>query len=170
VNERIVGLERVSAGTNTFWADARQHRAVVWLQDHANHIELSVEGCQKDLMTIMSVMLPRNPPPKNFHQLLDAFKSSKHIHRLVKLQLAVGAQFALTWMCKWKSQTVFETISKGFPPHKSKEVFLKRYLDVTLEPAKRMINRLLEADAKYFEEHPYLDPVPSGPMSELNIV
>jgi hypothetical protein len=29
------------------------------------------------LMTMYSVMLPRNPPPENFKQLLDAFRSSQ---------------------------------------------------------------------------------------------
>jgi hypothetical protein len=33
----------------------------------------------------LTVMLPRNPPSENFCQLLDTFKSSKHVHRLVKL-------------------------------------------------------------------------------------
>jgi hypothetical protein len=32
-----------------------------------------------------------------------------------------------------------------------------------------MINRLLEADAGYFEEHRYLDPFPLGHASKLNI-
>jgi hypothetical protein len=40
---------------------------------------------------------------------------------------------------------------------------------VTLEHAKRMIKRQLEADAGYFEEHHYLDPVLLGPASKLNI-
>jgi hypothetical protein len=35
-----------------------------------------VEGCRKALTTMFSVMLPRNPFPENFHQLLDIFKSS----------------------------------------------------------------------------------------------
>jgi hypothetical protein len=39
----------------------------------------------------------------------------------------------------------------------------------TLEPAKRIIDQLLKADARYFEEHHYLDPVLLGPPSELNI-
>jgi hypothetical protein len=61
-------------------------------------------------------MLPRNPPPKSFRGLLDAFKSSRHIHHLFKLQLVVGAQFALGWVHKWTPQLDFNAISKGFPP------------------------------------------------------
>jgi hypothetical protein len=162
VNEWIAVLDRVSAGTGTFWSNARRCRSVVRLQDRADHIGESVEGCRKALTTVLTVMLPRNPPLEKFHQLLDALKSSKHAHRLVKLQLVAGAQFALTWLRKWKPQIDFETISKGFLPHKSKGVILKIHLDVTLEPAKRMINRLLEAETKYFEEHHYLDPVGSS--------
>jgi hypothetical protein len=82
--------------------------------------------------------------------LLDAFETSQCVHRLVKLQLIGGAQFAFTWLRKWKLQLDYDTISKGFPSHKSKGVLLKRHLDVMLEPAKRMIDRLLKADAKYF--------------------
>jgi hypothetical protein len=142
---------------------------VVRLQDRANHIEEAVGGCRKALMTIFTFMLPRNLPPKNFRQLLDTFKSSQRVHRLVKLQLVAGAQFSLTWLCKWKPQLDFETISKWFPSHKSKGVLLKRHLDATLEPVKMMIDQLLKAGARYFEEHHYLDLVLLGPASELNI-
>jgi hypothetical protein len=67
-------------------------------------------------------------------------------------------------------QLDFDTLSTGFPPHKSKQILLKRHLDVTLEPVKRLFKRLLEADAGFFEEHHYLDPVLSGPASKLDIV
>jgi hypothetical protein len=40
-------------------------------------------------------MFPRNPPPGNFKQLLDVFKSSQRIHRLIELNLVAGANFAL---------------------------------------------------------------------------
>jgi hypothetical protein len=53
----------------------------------------------------------------------------------------------------------FNEISKGFPPRKSKVIHLKKHLEVTLEPVKRMVDRLLEADAGYFEDHHYLEPV-----------
>jgi hypothetical protein len=80
-----------------------------------------------------------------------------------------GAQFALIWMRKWKSKIDFDTISKGFPPHRSKGFQLKRHLDATLDPAKRMIDRLLEDDSGYFEEHHYLDPIFLGPTREQNL-
>jgi hypothetical protein len=35
---------------------------------------------------------------------------------------------------------------------------------------KRLFKHLLEADAGFFEEHHYLDPVLSGPASKLDIV
>jgi hypothetical protein len=43
------------------------------------------------------------------------------------------------------------------------------HVDATLEPAKRMIDRLLEADATFFKGHNYLDPLLSGPADTLNI-
>jgi hypothetical protein len=45
VSERIVALERASIDTNTFWVDPRHHCAIVLLQDRAQHIGESVDGC-----------------------------------------------------------------------------------------------------------------------------
>jgi hypothetical protein len=78
--------------------------------------------------------------------LLDEFKSTRNIHRLVKLQLVAGAQFALASVRILKPKLDFDGISKGFPHRKGKEIRLKKHLEATLEPAKRIINRLLEAD------------------------
>jgi hypothetical protein len=44
---------------------------------------------------MFSVMLPRNPLPENFGQLLKVFKTSQHIHRLIELNLVAGANFSL---------------------------------------------------------------------------
>jgi hypothetical protein len=144
-----------------FWSDMQQHLAVVRLQDRANQIEETVECSRRSLTPIFTIMLPRNPLLENFHQLLDTFRSSQRVHRLIKLQLIAGAQFALTWLRKWKPRLDFDTISKG--------VLLKKHLEAMLEPVKRMINHLLEADAGFFKEHHYLDPVLSGPASKLNV-
>jgi hypothetical protein len=57
----------------------------------------------------------------------------------------VGAQFALASVRILKPKLDFDGISKGFLPHKGKEIRLKKHLEATLEPAKRIINRLLEA-------------------------
>jgi hypothetical protein len=102
VNKRITALERVLANTDTFWSDGHCCQAVVRLQDHAQHIEDVVQGCQRALTTMFSVMLPRNPFLENFHQLLDTFRSSDRIHHLIKLNLVAGANFALAWIRKWK--------------------------------------------------------------------
>jgi hypothetical protein len=72
-----VALKRVLQDTTSLWADPRCRSAVVLLQDHAQHIGEAIDGCQRSLTTMYSVMLPRNPPPENFKQLLDAFKSSQ---------------------------------------------------------------------------------------------
>jgi hypothetical protein len=66
VAERIAALERVSEDTTSLWADPWHRSAVVLLQDRAQHIGEAVDGCQKSLMTMYSIMLPRNPPPENF--------------------------------------------------------------------------------------------------------
>jgi hypothetical protein len=40
-------------------------------------------------------MLPWNAPPENFGQLLEVFKTSQRIHRLIELNLVASANFAL---------------------------------------------------------------------------
>jgi hypothetical protein len=77
VAERITALERVSKDVASLWADSRRRSVVVLLQDHAQHIGEAVDGCQRSLTTMYSVMLPRNPPSGSFKQLLDVFRSSQ---------------------------------------------------------------------------------------------
>jgi hypothetical protein len=77
VTERIADLERVSQDTTSLWADPWRRGTVVLLQDRAQHIGEAVDGCQRSLTTMYSVMLPRNPLPGNFKQLLDAFRSNQ---------------------------------------------------------------------------------------------
>jgi hypothetical protein len=95
VSERIAALERASTDTNTFWIDPRHRSAIVLLQDRAQHIGEAVNGCRKSLTTMYSVVLPRNPPPENFGELLDVFRTSQRIHCLIELNLVVGANFTL---------------------------------------------------------------------------
>jgi hypothetical protein len=104
VAERIAALERVSKDTTSLWTDPRRRSVVVLLQDRAHHIGEAIDGCQKSLTTMYFVMIPRNPPPGNFKQLLDVFRSSQQIHRLIELNLVAGANFALGWIRKWHSR------------------------------------------------------------------
>jgi hypothetical protein len=76
VSERIAALERASKDIETLWVDLRHRSAIALLQDHAHHIGEAVDGCQKLLTTMYSVMLPRNPPLESSKQLLDVFRSS----------------------------------------------------------------------------------------------
>jgi hypothetical protein len=66
VTERNAALERVSAGVENLWSDPRRRNAVVLLQDCAQHIGKAVDGCRRALVTMHSVMLPRNPLPMTF--------------------------------------------------------------------------------------------------------
>jgi hypothetical protein len=75
VTERNVALEKMSAGIESLWSDPHR-RAIVLLQDCAQHIGESVDGCRRALITMHSVMLPRNPLPGSFPLLLDTFRSS----------------------------------------------------------------------------------------------
>jgi hypothetical protein len=101
-------------------------------------------------------MLPRNPLPRTFPQLLVAFRSTQQIHRLIELNLVVGANFALGWTRKWHPRLNFISMSLGLPPGGA---LLRVHMDATLQPARRLIARLLQEDAMFFREHHYLDPL-----------
>jgi hypothetical protein len=106
------------------------------------------------------VMLPINPPPENFGLLLKVSKTSHRIHRLIELNLIVGANFALSWVQKWHPRLNFVTMSLGLPPaQRSRAVALEVHMDATLQPARRMIARLLKTDANFFREYHYLNPL-----------
>jgi hypothetical protein len=95
VAERNAALEKMSTGFETLWSDPRRRSAIVLLQDRAQHIGESVDGCRRALTTMHSVMLPRNPLPATSPLLLDTFRSSHRIHRLIELNLVADANFAL---------------------------------------------------------------------------
>jgi hypothetical protein len=147
VTERIVSLERVSQDTTSLWADPQHSSAVVLLQDRAQHIGEAVAGCQRSLTTMYSVMLPHNPLSGNFKQLLDAFRSSQRIHQLIELNLVAGANFALGWIRKWHPRLNYSSMSLSFPP---RGVKLQVHMDATLQPARRIIARLLREDVGFF--------------------
>jgi hypothetical protein len=131
VSERIAALERASQGTDTLWVDPHHRRAIVLLQDHAQHIREAVNGCQNSLATMYSVMLPRNPPSESFKQLLHVFRMSQRIHLLIKLNLIAGANFALGWMRKWHPRLNYSSMSLSLPPGR---VTLRVHMDATLQP------------------------------------
>jgi hypothetical protein len=138
------------------WSDPRCRRAIVLLQDRAQHIGEAVDGCRRSLTTMYSVMLPHNPLHGIFPQLLDAFRSSQRIHRLIELNLVAGANFVLGWICKWHPRLNYSSMSLSLPPGGA---MLRVHMDATLQPARRLIARLLQEDATFFREHHYLDPL-----------
>jgi hypothetical protein len=140
VSEWIAALERSSGGVKTFWSDLWHHNAIVLLQDRAQHIGETVDGCRKALTTMHSVMLPRNPLPGTFPQLLAVFRSTQRIHRLIELNLVASANFALGWMRKWHPRLNFVSMSLSLP---SGGAQLRDHMDATLQPARRLIARLL---------------------------
>jgi hypothetical protein len=73
VAERNIALEKASEGIDSLWSDRQRRRAIMLLQDRAQHIGEAVDGCQRSLIT----MLPRNPLPRSFPLLLDTFRSSQ---------------------------------------------------------------------------------------------
>jgi hypothetical protein len=156
VAERNAALEKMSTGYETLWSDPRRRSAIVLLQDRAQHIGESVDGCRRALTTMHSIMLPRNPLPATFPLLLDIFRSSHRIHRLIELNLVAGANFALGWIRKWHPRLNYSTMSLSLAPGGAS---LRVHMENTLQPARRLVARLLEADAAFFREYHYLDPL-----------
>jgi hypothetical protein len=140
VAERNTALEKTSEGIDSLWSNPRRRRAIVLLQDHAQHIGEAVDGCRRALITMHSVMLPRNPLPGSFSLLLDVSKSSQRIHRLIELNLVAGANFALGWMRKWHPRLNYSSMLLSYPPGGAS---LRVHLENTLQPARRIIARLL---------------------------
>jgi hypothetical protein len=77
IAEQNTALKKASEGIDSLWSDSRRRHAVVLLQDHAQHIGEAVDDCRRSLITMHSVMLPRNPLPGSFPLLLDTFRSSQ---------------------------------------------------------------------------------------------
>jgi hypothetical protein len=92
-------------------------------------------------------MLPRNPLPRTFPQLLAALRSTQRIHRLIELNLVAGANFALGWRRKWHPRLNFISMLLSLPPGGAQ---LRVHMDATLHPATRLIARLLQEDAAFF--------------------
>jgi hypothetical protein len=133
VTKRNAALERMSVGVETLWSDPRHRSAIVLLQDRAQHIGEAVDGCRRALITMHSIMLPRNPLPATFPLLLDTVRSSQRIHRLIELNLVAGANFALGWIRKWQPRLNYSSMSLSYPPG---EASLRVHLESTLQPAR----------------------------------
>jgi hypothetical protein len=103
-----------------------------------------------------SVMLPRNPLPATFPLLLDVFRSSQRIHRLIELNLVAGANFALGWIRKWQPRLNYSSMSLSYPLGGAN---LRVHLESTLQAARQIIARLLQEDSVFFREFHYLDPL-----------
>jgi hypothetical protein len=132
VAERNAALEKTSEGMDNLWSDPRRRSAIVLLQDCAQHIGESVDGCRRALVTMHSMMLPRNPLPGSFPLLLDIFRSSQRIHRLIELNLVASANSALGWIRKWHPRLNYSSMSLSYP---SGGASLRVHLENTLQPA-----------------------------------
>jgi hypothetical protein len=140
ISDQITALEKASEGIDSLWSDPRCRRAIMLLQDRAQHIGEAVDGCQRSLTTMYSVMLPRNPLPGSFPLLLDTFRSSQRIHRLIELNLVAGANFALGWVRKWHPRLNYSSMSLSYSPGGAS---LRVHLEAILQPARRIIATLL---------------------------
>jgi hypothetical protein len=59
-------------------------------------------------------------------------------------------------------------MSLSLPPSQgSRSTALRVHMDTTLQPARRIIARLLEADADFFCECHYLDPLHVDPSDQV---
>jgi hypothetical protein len=118
VTERIAAHETDAQGTESLWSNPRHRRAIVILQDRAQHIGEAVDGCRMFLTTVYSIMLPY-PLPRYFRQLLETFWMSQRVHLLIKLNMIAGANFALGWMQKWHPRLNYDAMSQSLPSRTS---------------------------------------------------
>jgi hypothetical protein len=89
---------------------------------------------------------------------------------LIELNLVAGANFALGWVRKWHPRLNFVTMSLGFPSsQRFRAVVLGVHMNATLQPARRMISRLLEADASFFREYHYLDSLRVDSLDQVEV-
>jgi hypothetical protein len=75
---------------------------------------------------------------------------------LIELNLVAGANFALGWIRKWHPRLNYSSMYLSLPPGRAK---LQVHMDAMLSPARRIIARLLQEDARFFGEHHYLNPL-----------
>jgi hypothetical protein len=95
---------------------------------------------------------------------------SRRVHLLIELNLVAGANFALGWVRKWHPRLNFSTMSLGLPSsQRFRTVALQIHMDATLQPARRMIVRLLEADAGFFHEYRYFNPLLVDPSNQVEL-
>jgi hypothetical protein len=74
---------------------------------------------------------------------------------LIKLNLIAGVNFALGWMRKWHPRLNYDSMSQELPPGRA---MLGVHEDAMLQPARRIISRLLQEDVRFFRKHHYLNP------------
>jgi hypothetical protein len=61
-------------------------------------------------------------------------------------------------------------MSLGLPPlQRSRSVALRVHMDATLQPARRMIMKILEADAAFFHEYHYLYPLLVDSLDQVEL-
>jgi hypothetical protein len=61
-------------------------------------------------------------------------------------------------------------MSLGLPSsQRFRTVALQIHMDATLQPARRMIARLLEADASFFRGYHYLNPLLVDPSDQVEL-
>jgi hypothetical protein len=78
------------------------------------------------------------------------------VHRLIELNLMAGANFSLGWIWKWHPRLNYSSMSLSLPPGRAT---LRVHMDTTLQPARRIIARLLQEDVAFFREYHYLNPL-----------
>jgi hypothetical protein len=55
------------------------------------------------------------------------------------------------------------------PPQRTRSVALRIHMDATLQPARRMIMKLLEADDVFFCEYHYLNPLLVDSLDQVEL-
>jgi hypothetical protein len=84
------------------------------------------------------------------------FRTSQRVYRLIELNLVAGANFFLGWIRKWHPRLNYSSMSLSLPPGRAT---LRVHMVAMLQPARRIIARLLQEDGAFFCEYHYLNPL-----------
>jgi hypothetical protein len=96
--------------------------------------------------------------PRILHQRIlgNYLMFSRRADALIELNLVAGANFTLGWIRKWHPRLNYSSMSLSLPLGPA---MLQVHMDATHQPARSIIARLLEADASFFHEYHYLNPL-----------
>ena len=116
MDERV---EREATGDSlearTFWSNKNAGRILAKMLDRTWRAAVLLEGCRKALWQINRVYFPHNEQPSGLAALLERFRSSKALKKVVVAQLVAGANAAFAYVRLHRPHVPLDRILDGLP-------------------------------------------------------